>query len=717
MKRIILPHTFCRSIILPFLLLAALTFSCSSHLEEPVDVDAYASRVNRLALEVDRGNAVRAVKTIQRSYAQYTQFGLWKEMASLFTKRAQFINGKENIRGRAAISDYYLTKLGKRKEGLATGELRTQLVLRPLVNLSPDGQKAKGRWWEFSMLGRTGVSAGWAAGIYENEYIKEQGVWKISRMHYHPMFAGPYETGWRNVDEDQKIIPYHFTSKETGIPVPEIPAGTVIPATKENTIDRLSALEQRILAMNDEDKVRNLQNAYGYYIDRKMWDDVTDLFTEDGVLEMANIGVYNGVKGIRRALELNGSAGLKHGQLHDHLQLDMTVSINPDGIEAHARGMEFGMLGEADKGEAFMTLSVFENRYVKQNDIWMIREMRIFPIRKTDYHLGWAKSVIIDPAPALDFAPDGPVPSSDIMTTGSIPAFLIPNPVTGENIRYPTNARIVASDRLLPVPSVPRSPKTLISPDEIEARINEAERKLAVSKAYDGTENVSSAYGDYLDDLNFAELANIFALKGAKEIPFSGFYITRESIARRKTMSNQGGPQARTFIALHLRTQPVILVARDGRSSSIRTRLFQPMSSRTMAQGFYGGIYHDQAILENGSWKLWSVAIDEHYFSSPTYKEGWSAAKDPAPGSSRSEFGSTTGYPPDIPLTALGERQKGFLGGTGDPIVWPSILPMWFHYRNSVSGRVPEYYWPDCVTCIYAPNTSMKYHGYMLPPN
>ena len=35
--------------------------------------------------------------------------------------------------------------------------------------------------------------------------------------------------------------------------------------------------------MNDEDKVRNLQNAYGYYMDRKMWDDVTDLFTADGV--------------------------------------------------------------------------------------------------------------------------------------------------------------------------------------------------------------------------------------------------------------------------------------------------------------------------------------------------------------------------------------------------------------------------------------------------
>jgi len=186
----------------------------------------------------------------------------------------------------------------------------------------------------------------------------------------------------------------------------------------------------------------------------------------------------------------------------------------------------------------------------------------------------------------------------------------------------------------------------------------------------------------------------------------------------RKTLSKQGVPQARTYIALHLRTQPVILVAGDGRSSSIRTRLFQPVTSRTRAYGFSGGMYHDQAVLENGCWKLWNVAIDEHYFTSPDYKGGWSAAKDPEPGAPGLGTGaSSAGYSPDIPLAVLGERQKGFQGGTGDPIAWPSILPMWFHYRNPVSQRVPEHYWPDCVTCMYAQHTSMKNHGYLLPPN
>src|SRR5262249_11524871 len=154
-------------------------------------------------------------------------------------------------------------------------------------------------------------------------------------------------------------------------------------------------LERRIAVMNDEDQVRNLQNAYGYYIDRKMWDDVTDLFTADGALSIANDGVYSGPAHIRRAPERSGPAGLKHGQLNGLMQLDMAVASEPSGpggVEARSRGLEFGMLGEADNGTAFYTLAIFENRYVKQDGIWRIREMRMFPLMKTDYAQGWAKS-------------------------------------------------------------------------------------------------------------------------------------------------------------------------------------------------------------------------------------------------------------------------------------------------------------------------------------
>src|SRR5215467_5559155 len=658
-----------------------------------------AARVQRLAQNVERAESVRAVKRVQETYAQYSQFGLWGDMAELFAENAQVSYGRDNEQGRQAINKYFLTKFGEGTDGLKPGALHTQMVLRPLINVSADGQSAKGRWWEFSMTGQLGVKAEWAAGIFENEYVRERGAWKISRMRYNPMFAGPYATGWRNLDDDQKIVPYHFTPDETGIPVPDLPPSmTASFDPKVNPATALAAIEERISAMNDEDKVRNLQNAYGYYMDRKMWDDVTDLFAADGALAIANDGVYDGPKGIRRALERSGPAGLTHGQLNELMQLDMAVAIEPGGpgsIEARGRGLEFGMIGEADKGTAFYTLAIFENRYVKQDGIWRIREMRMFPLLKTEYALGWAKSQLV-------------------RTDGSIPVFFAKNPATGKPVSLPPGAKTVGDDRLR---SAPAAHAHVAPSGDLDARITEAERRLAISKAWDGAENMSSAYGDYLDDLDFGGLAKLFAREGTKEIPFSGVYVGRESIARRDATSPPPGSRPRVMLPLHWRTQPVILVASDRRSASIRSRLFQPASSRTRPMGFGGGMYDDQVVLEDGVWKLWSVTIDEHYFSSPTYEGGWSSAKDPVPSTAPRPAAQANDYPPDIPLTKLGERERGFRGGTGDMIVWPGLLPMWFHYKNPVSGRVPEHYWPDCITCMQYPETSMKNHGYLLPPS
>ena len=677
-----------------------------------------AARVHRLAQNVERAESVRAVKRLQETYAQYSQFGLWPEMAALFAERGTLSYGKDTQQGRPAIENYFLTTFGEGTHGLKPGGLHTQLVMRPLVNVSADGQTAKGRWWQFSMTGQYGVKAEWAGGIFENEYVRERGVWKIARLRYNPIFAGPYTTGWRNVDQDQKIVPYHFTPDETGIPVPDLPAlATPAPEPRMNPAVALAALEQRIALMNDEDKVRNLQNAYGYYVDRKMWDDVTDLFASDGALAIANVGVYDGPKSIRRALERSGPAGLQHGQLNEHLQLDMAVRIEPGGLEARSRGIEFGLLGEADNGSAFYTLAVFENRYVKQNEIWRIREMRLFPLMKTAYAQGWAKSQVVDAPPAREHAPDRPVPAADVMTPGAIPAFFIPNPGTGKPVSLPAGAKVVGRERLLPAPA----PRTAAVPSEdVEARLKEAERRLAVSKAWDGAENMNSAYGDYLDDLDFGPLGKLFAKNGSKEVPFRGIYVGRERIVARDATSPPPGSRPRTSIPIHWRTQPVILVAEDGRSASIRSRLFQGGSSLTRGSGLNGGMYTDQVVLEDGIWKLWSVNIDEFHFQSPSYEGGWAAAKDAVPGAGRppaAPTGAADPYPPDIPLTKLGERERGFRGGPGETISWPSIVPMWFHYKNPVSGRVPEHYWPDCESCVQFPETSMKNHGYLLPPS
>ena len=239
--------------------------------------DSPVSTVDTLARNVERAEAIRAVKNLQYAYSQYAQFGRWADLGALFTEDGQAIYGNDEIKGRAAITQYHTSTFGGGKAGLPPGVLNSHFVDVPLVNLSADGNSAKARWYGFSMLGG-GATARWDSGTFQNEYVKDDGVWKISRLHYYPQFGGLVEKGWEAYSNPLPRVPYHFKSEdESGTPIPP-PVG---PAPK--TTATLGSLEQRIDTLNAEDQARNLQNAYGYYIDRKMWDDVIDLFTPDGV--------------------------------------------------------------------------------------------------------------------------------------------------------------------------------------------------------------------------------------------------------------------------------------------------------------------------------------------------------------------------------------------------------------------------------------------------
>jgi hypothetical protein len=675
------------------LLAAAAMPACAA---APVTLDA-------LARDVGQAEDIRAIKTLQRSYAQYAQFGLWSEMANLFAEDADWIFDTDTIEGRAAIASH-LRRAGGGHDGLAPGVVNTVMIETPLVNLAPDGRTAKGRWHALSFLGDGKGQATILGGIYENDYVKTRGVWKIATLHFYPQYTGPYEQGWLNwKGQDLPLVPYHFTPDSAGIPIPPATG----PAPKSNATP--ASLQRRIAALNDEDKVRNLQNAYGYYVDRRMWDDVVDLFAETSAIEIGGIGIYDGKPGVRRAMERMGPQGLAHGQLNDRPLFDTIVTLSPGGSEAHARGLELGMLGEADKGEAYWEITVFDNRYVKEDGLWKIREMRVFPLVRSDYAQGWAKSRLVEAAPPGRLAPDRPVPAADRGAQDAIiPAFLKP-------VAIPAGKRLVAT-RPLTGPIAPLKEHAPLAPAELA-------RRLAVSKAYDGVENVATAYGDYLDDFQSPQFSALLAKEGFKVSAFAGYFIGRERVTQAGLIVWGKPPVTRAGISYHWRIQPVINVAADGRSATYHARLFQPRTSKEPAKpyafygaGFHSGKYHDQMALEDGVWKFWNLSLDEPYMVSPDWKGGWSSAKDRPIDSNAPASPLMTKYPPDIPIKTLGKRMEHFRGGTGQTIEWPGILPMWFDYRNPVSGRVPEHYTPVCVPCDVRPDLALSAHGYLLPP-
>ena len=67
-------------------------------------------------------------------------------------------------------------------------------------------------------------------------------------------------------------------------------------------VDRIEALEKRAQAAEDYRELVNLQGAYGYYVDKGLWDQAADLFARDGTLEIAGRGVYVGRERVRQYL-------------------------------------------------------------------------------------------------------------------------------------------------------------------------------------------------------------------------------------------------------------------------------------------------------------------------------------------------------------------------------------------------------------------------------
>jgi hypothetical protein len=367
------------------------------------------------------------------------------------------------------------------------------------------------------------------------------------------------------------------------------------------------------------------------------------------------------------------------------------------------------MLGEADQEKGWWEISTFRNRFVKEKGVWKIREMRRFPMMKTDIFQGWGKNRITEPTPSGASKPD----SESTAPTLAMPAFLAAHPVTGKTIVAAGDAKLAAASALTgPIAATKSVPVTL----------KEARRRLARAAAYDGAMNVSAAYGYYLDDAKPAGFSGLIAEKGFKETPFTGYFVTRDRVLKARTMGPP--PTTQTGISYHWLVQPALFISDDGRSVTGHIRLFQPRTAKTLdfakdrnAASFWGGMYYNQYVLEKGVWRLWNLTLDEPFISPVSWKDGvWAKAKDPEPGK-EARYHIVTNFPPDVPLKSIPEREEHFVGGTGAQWQWPTILPMWFEFTNPVSGRVPELYQKDCVPCLVRPDLRLDHNGYQQTPD
>jgi hypothetical protein len=163
---------------------------------------------DREALKLARVSSLRAIENLQAMYGYYVDKGQWEEAASLFTEDGTWEFGQSGVYAGRDRVERGLSTMGP--EGLEPGQLNNYPMLQPIITVSEDNMTAKGRWRSDVMLARGGKGR-WGGGLYENEYVNDNGTWKISKQHYWVTFWADYDLGFAG----QGLIPMDPPSTET----------------------------------------------------------------------------------------------------------------------------------------------------------------------------------------------------------------------------------------------------------------------------------------------------------------------------------------------------------------------------------------------------------------------------------------------------------------------------------------------------------------------
>lgn len=207
---------------------------------------AMEQRLAQLENEVGIQHDVEDIRRLQYTYGYYMDQQLYGQVVSLWSDNpiSVEIGGTGVMRGREGV----LRRFGNGQDvGPVFGFLREHIQMQGVIHVSPDRQTARGRFRALALVSlRPGDAEGQGIqlGLYENEYVRENGVWKISKLDYKQIFTAPYlrgwseaplysECGWDSADApttwyhpypETGVFPFHYPNPVTGEDIPPMVA-------------------------------------------------------------------------------------------------------------------------------------------------------------------------------------------------------------------------------------------------------------------------------------------------------------------------------------------------------------------------------------------------------------------------------------------------------------------------------------------------------------
>jgi hypothetical protein len=409
--------------------------------------DGAPPRIDDLAQRAERLYDEQQVANLIKIYGYYRDRHRWDDVAELFAADGTIEMGQRGVYvGRERVRAF-LNLLGPPR--LENGVLDDHVQLQAVVTVAPDGRTAKARSRELAMTGVYQSHGEWSEGVYENTFVKEGGVWKFKSLRFYPTFITDYDKGWAKdakpapkasetlppdrpptdvyeIYPKAHVPPFDYPNPVTG-DAPRYPAGAgrpsdaavaavlaPVPAPVQGAMPardpaaELAEAERLVQRVKDYHEIENLENAYGYYLDKNLWNDLADLFAANGSMELAQRGVYVGRERVRGFLfAAFGAEGPVAGRLGNHVQMQHVIDIAPDGSRAKVRARMLQQLNFG--GRPSLGAAIYENEAVKEGGVWKFAKVHAYNTWTASYEGGWAKNPGRRvPGPSATYPPDAP---------------------------------------------------------------------------------------------------------------------------------------------------------------------------------------------------------------------------------------------------------------------------------------------------------------------
>ena len=174
-------------------------------------IHALEKKVEQLSHELGMLQDQQAIRKLHYAYGYYLDKCIYDEVVELFAKDCEVRFMRGVFKGKAGARRLYIGRFGKTFTGGKNrpifGFLLDHPQMQDIIDVAPDRKTAKGRFRCIMQAGVHETAAGaadsgflprqwWEGGLYENEYVKEKGVWKIKLLNYRPVYHATFEHGW-----------------------------------------------------------------------------------------------------------------------------------------------------------------------------------------------------------------------------------------------------------------------------------------------------------------------------------------------------------------------------------------------------------------------------------------------------------------------------------------------------------------------------------------